>query len=401
MKIKVGIIYGGDSVEHEVSIITAVQAMSYMDSEKYDIIPIYIGKDRTWYTGKMLMDMDVYKDFETLKKYAKKIVLTKINQKFVLQSTTGFFRKIVTELDIAFPIVHGKGVEDGSLAGYLDSVGIPYVGSNVLGSSLGQDKIIQKQIMEASNIPTPKYTWFYDSQYINDPEQIKKNVKKLGYPVIVKPAKLGSSIGIMIAKNENELDKAITDAIQYDNKILIEEVISDLMEVNCSVFGNYEYQETSALAQMKTKNTFLTFEDKYIGGGKGKKGTLKGAGKMSTGDMIVPAKLDTALEKQVKELSIETFKALNLSGVARIDLLIDTKKKQVYVNEPNTIPGCLAFYMWMPLGKSYTKLLDDMITLAIKDYKNNMKKTSSFESNVLSTFDGSKGLKGLKGKMRQ
>lgn len=401
MKIKVGVIYGGDTVEHEVSIITAVQAMNYMNTDKYDIIPIYISKDRIWYTGKMLMDMDVYKDFDNLKRYAKKVTLTKKDGSYILQATHGLFRKTVTELDVAFPIVHGKGVEDGSLAGYLDLVGIPYVGPNVLGAALGQDKVVQKQIMEASKISTPKYVWFYDTEYLSDSEKIKKDIKKLGYPVIVKPAKLGSSVGITIAKDEKELDNAVNDAIKYDNKVLVEEVIQNLMEVNCSVFGNYEYQETSALAQMKTKNEFLTYEDKYISGGKGKKGSLKGTGKMSTSDMVVPAKLDEEIDKKIRDLSVRTFKALNLSGVARIDLLVNKKTNEVYVNEPNTIPGSLAFYMWIPAGKEYTNLLDDMITLAIKDYKNNAKKTSSFESNILSTFNGSKGIKGMKGKMRQ
>lgn len=400
MKIRVGVIYGGDTVEHEVSIITAVQAMNYMNTDKYDIIPIYISKDRVWYTGKMLLDMDVYKDFDNLKKYAKRVTLTKKDGAYILQATHSLFRKTVSEIDIAFPIVHGKGVEDGSLAGYLDSIGVPYVGPNVLGAALGQDKVVQKQIMEASKISIPKYIWFYDIEYLTNSDKIRKDIKKLGYPVIVKPAKLGSSVGITIAKDEEALDKAINEAIKYDNKVLVEEVIPNLMEVNCSVFGNYEYQETSALAQMKTKNEFLTYEDKYISGGKGKKGSLKGAGKMSTGDMIVPAKLEEEIDRKVRELSIATFKTLNLSGVARIDLLINTKTNEVYVNEPNTIPGCLAFYMWIPVGKEYKDLLDDMITLAIKDYKNNAKKTSSFESNILSTFNGSKGLKGMKGKMR-
>ena len=400
MKIKVGVIYGGDSVEHEVSIITAVQAMNFMNKDKYDIVPIYISKDRVWYTGKMLMDMDVYKDFDNLKRYAKKVTLIKKDNEFVLQNTTGLFRKTIDTIDIAFPMVHGKGVEDGSLAGYLDLIGIPYVGSDILGSALGQDKVLQKQVLEASKVKVPKYAWFYDAEYLNDEEAIKKEVKKLGYPVIVKPAKLGSSVGITIAKDEESLDKAIREAIKYDNKVLIEEVIQNLMEVNCSVFGNYEYQETSVLVQMLTKNAFLTFEDKYINGGKGKKGPVKTPGKMSNSDMIIPAKVDKKLEEKIKEVSVETFKALNLSGVVRIDLLVDTKTNEVYVNEPNTIPGSLAFYMWTAIGTEYPKLLDDMITLAIKDYKNNSKKISSFESNILSTYNGSKGLKGMKGKLR-
>lgn len=401
MKIKVGVIFGGETVEHEVSIITAVQAMNYMNKDKYDIIPIYISKDRTWYTGKMLMDMDVYKDFDSLKKYAKKVILTNKNGQFILKSMQGLFNRTIEELDIAFPIVHGKNAEDGTLQGYLDTIGIPYVGSNVLGSALGQDKVVMKQIMESCKIQSPKYVWFYDCEYLSKTSEITKEIKKLGYPVIVKPAKLGSSVGITVAKDEKSLDKAVNEAIKYDNKILVESMVSNLVEVNCSVFGNYEYQETSAIAQMKTKNEFLTYEDKYINGGKGKKGSLKGTGKMSTGDMIVPAKLEESLDKKVRELSIKTFKALNLSGVARIDLLIDSKTNEVYVNEPNTIPGSLSFYMWVPVKKEYTTLLDDLITLAIKDYKNNSKKTSSFESNILSTFNGSKGLKGMKGKLRK
>ena len=186
MKIKLGVIFGGCTVEHEVSIITAVQAMNNIDEEKYDIIPIYISKDRIWYTGKMLMDIDVYRNFDTLKKYAKKVMLVKKENGFFLQKVNGIFKSDVAELDVVFPIVHGKGVEDGSLAGLLDSVGIPYVGPNVLGAALGQDKVVQKQVMSSCNINIPKYTWFYDTDYLNDNKDILANIKALKYPVIVK-----------------------------------------------------------------------------------------------------------------------------------------------------------------------------------------------------------------------
>lgn len=395
MKIKVGVIFGGDSVEHEVSIITAVQAMSFMDQEKYDIVPIYITKDRTWYTGKMLMDMDVYKDFDSLKRYVKPVCLTNLNGEFCLLGTKGLFRKVVDKIDIAFPIVHGKGVEDGSLEGYLESVGVPTVGPTLLGAALGQDKIVMKQVLDSYKIPNPAYTWFYDSEYLSNHDEIIKKIEKLKYPVIIKPARLGSSVGIKIAKTKEELDNAIEEAIKYDSKILVEKVISDLKEVNCAVVGNYEYQETSLIALMKTKNDFLTYEDKYLSGGKGKKG-CKGpkSGNMSTSEFDIPAKISKELEDRVKELSKETFKALNLSGVARIDFLIDGKTNEVYVNEPNTIPGSLSFYLFKPAGKEYKNLLDEMITLAIKEYKNESKKISSFESNILSTYNGSKGVKG-------
>lgn len=397
MKIKVGVIYGGCTVEHEVSVITAVQAMQNMNQDKYEIIPIYIGKDRTWNTGKALMEMDVYRDLGLLKKYTKQVVLINKDGRFILQNTKGLIRRDLMELDLAFPMVHGKNVEDGSIQGLLDSIGIPYVGSKVLGAALGQDKVIQKQIMRECNIPTPKYVSFYDFEYLTNTNEITKKVAKLGYPVIIKPAKLGSSIGISVAHNEMELDHSIMGAIEYDNKVIVEEMIPNLLEVNCGVLGNYEYQEASDIAEMMTKNAFLTYEDKYIGSGKGKmKGSKKCGGDMSTGEMRIPAHIDDELTKKVKDLTIKTFQALNLSGVARIDFLINRETKEVYVNEPNTIPGSLCFYLWKKGGKNYETLLDDMMMIAIKEFKNESKKVSSFDSNILSTYNGAKGLKGAK-----
>ena len=231
MKIKVGVIFGGETVEHEVSIISAIQAINNMDTNKYDIVPIYIAKDRTWYTGKMLSDIELYKDMDLLKRYAKKVTLCKKNNSFYLVNTKGLFRHDIEELDIAFPIVHGINVEDGTLQGYLDTIGIPYVGSKVLGAALGQDKVVMKQIFESENIPVVPYTWFYDSEYYTKKEEIIKNVKKIGYPVIIKPANLGSSVGISIAKNEEELSKCIEEAIEYDTKIVIEKVIEDIVTI--------------------------------------------------------------------------------------------------------------------------------------------------------------------------
>lgn len=396
MRIKVGVIFGGETVEHEISVITAVQAMEHMNKEVYDIIPIYISKDRIWYTGDMLKDIEVYRDFNELKKYAKQVVLTKTKEGFFLQKTTGLFRKNVTDIDVAFPIVHGNNAEDGTLQGYLDSVGIPYVGSRVLGSALGQDKVVMKQVFESAGLPIVDYVWFYDNEYTNDPETIFAKVKKLGYPVIVKPATLGSSVGITFVKNEEELGEAIETAINYDVKIIVEAAVQNLVEVNCSVFGNYANQETSVIEEVTSDEDFLTYADKYVGGSKGK---LKGGSSkgMASASRIIPARISDELKKQVEETSIKVFKLLNLGGVCRIDYLIDKKTNKLYINEPNTIPGSLSFYLWEPAGKKYQDLLDDMITMAIRDYKNRAKKTYSFESNILSNM-GIKGLKGFKGK---
>lgn len=393
MKIKVGVIFGGETVEHEVSVITAVQAMEHINRDKYDVVPIYISKDRIWYTSPMLTDIEVYKDFKDLKRYAKQVVLTKIDDKFYLQKTKGLFKTNVTDIDIAFPIVHGNNVEDGTLQGYLDSVGIPYVGSKVLGSALGQDKVVMKQVFKNMGLPIVDYTWFFDSEYADDCEKIFDNVKKLGYPVIVKPATLGSSVGITYVKEEKELANAIEEAMKYDVKVVVEKAVKNLVEVNCSVLGNYSYQETSVIEEVTSDEEFLTYADKYIGGSKGKlKGPSKG---MASASRIIPARISKELETNIKETSKAAFKALNLGGVCRIDYLIDKKTNKYYINEPNTIPGSLSFYLWEKTGKKYEDLLDEMITLCIKDYKNRSKKIYSFESNILSNY-GIKGLKGMK-----
>ena len=394
MRIKVGVIFGGETVEHEVSIITAVQAMEHIDQNKYEIVPIYISKDRIWYTGAMLKEIEIYKDFNELKRYAKQVVLTKIGDKFYLQKTKGLFRKNVTDIDIAFPIVHGNNVEDGTLQGYLDSVGIPYVGSKVLGSALGQDKVVMKQVFRDMGLPIVDYTWFFDSEYADDTENIFAKVKKLGYPVVVKPATLGSSVGITYVKEEKNLANAIEEAMKYDSKLVVEKAVENLIEVNCSVFGNYSHQEASVIEEVTSDDEILTYQDKYIGGSKGK---LKGGSKgMASASRIIPARISKELENNIKETSKQAFKALNLGGVCRIDYLIDKKTNKYYINEPNTIPGSLAYYLWEPTGKKYEDLLDEMITLSIKDYKNRSRKIYSFESNILSNY-GVKGLKGAKG----
>ena len=393
MKIKIGVIYGGETVEHEVSIISALQAIQNLNKDKYEVVPIYISKSRIWYTGHMLLDMDFYKDFSNTEKFATKVVLCKKDNKFYLQKTNGILRKDITDLDIILPVVHGNNVEDGTLAGYLDTIGIPYVGSHVLGAALGQDKVLMKQVMSSSNIPVVDYTWFYDTEYLENSDKILKDIKKLEYPVVVKPATLGSSVGITFVKSEKDINEAIETAISYDSKIVVEKAVENLVEVNASVLGNYEYQKVSPLEEVMGLDEILSFTDKYLSNSK-TKGSSKG---MAQTSRIVPARISKELTKDIQETSKKVFRLLNLSGVCRIDYLIDKKSNKFYVNEPNTIPGSLSFYLWKECGMSYTELLEEMIQIAIKDYKNKNKKTRSFESNILEGFNGSKGVKGLKG----
>lgn len=394
MKIKVGVLFGGASVEHEVSIITAIQAMNKIDQSKYEIVPIYITKDRKWYTGKMLLDIDIYSDLDLLKRYAKEVVLYQKQGRFILQNKFGFFKKEIAEIDIAFPIMHGTGGEDGSLQGYFEMIGIPYCESNLFASCVGQDKVFMKQILESNGVNIVKYKWFFDSEYFSDSEKVIHEVEKLGYPVIVKPACLGSSVGIKVCHDVLELQEAITDAIKYDEKFVVEEVVNNLKEVNISVLGNHEKQELSVIEEVGSKNEMLTYEDKYIGGGK-TKGKIASKG-MASAKRIIPAKISKGLSEDVRDLAIKTFRSLNSSGVVRIDFLIDMDKNKVYVNEINSIPGSLSYYLWEKTDKEYEELLENIIDLGVMRYKKLEQKTHSFDTNILEGFKGIKGVKGIK-----
>lgn len=402
MKIRVGVLYGGKTTEHEVSIITAVQAMGFLNTEKYEVVPMYLTKENEMYTGEPLKEMEVYKEPELLKRYCKNVVCYNKNGALALQSKNGIFKKIVKMVDIVIPCVHGYNMEDGNVEGMLETYGVPYTGSDIYGCTVGQDKVFQKQILASNGISVPKYTWFYDNEYFEDNSKILSDVKKIGYPVIVKPARQGSSIGIKLANNEEELKEAIEEAIKYDEKILVEEEIPNVVELNCSVLGSTSYMETSAIEQVMGKDDILSFNDKYIGSGakKGVKGSSTSKGMVSA-NRIIPAEIPDALASEIAETSKKVFRVLGASGVVRIDYLYDKKAKKYYVNELNTIPGSLSFYLWTPLNKEYDELLDDMINIAVKRYKKKLKKTTTFESNILSNFDGTKGTKGLKEKLRQ
>ena len=405
MKIRVGVIFGGESVEHEVSIISAIQAMNKMDEEKYEIIPIYITKDREWYTGDMLKDIDVYQDLSLIKRYGTNVVLYYKDGSYILQKKTGLLKRTVKEIDIAFPIVHGTNVEDGVLQGYLETIGIPFVGPNVYGAVAGQDKTVMKDIWNHIGLPMTDYVWFYDVDYRQEPETVYKEIKKLKYPLIVKPATTGSSVGISVCENEEELKDSIDEALQYDTKIIVEEVVQNLKEVNIAVMGNYEHQKVSEIEEVLSGNKFLTYNDKYIGGGKGKiKGGVKvGKSKgMASTNRKLPAELDKKTREEIEDIAIKAFKALGSAGNSRIDFLIDEKTNKVYINEINSIPGSLAFYLWEAKGLDFTKVLDEMINIGIKDYKKRISKTHSFDTNILAGFasnNGVKGMKGTKGKL--
>ena len=376
MRLNLGVIFGGKSVEHEISIISAVEAMANIDTNKYRVIPIYIDKENNWYTGEHLKEILHYRDIELVKRYAKKVSLVKRGKSFILESQ-GFLKRNLFVIDLVLPIGHGAFVEDGSLQGYLSMLGIPYVGSSVLGAAIGQDKVIQKELLKQNNIPVCDYVWFYDYEFEKNRNEVLNRISTLKYPLYVKPATLGSSIGITVAKDEKELIKGIKDAVKLDRKILIEEQVNNVKEINISVLGDYEKQSVSEIEEINVTGEFYSFKEKYVEGYSKTKGKDKKSKPLISKEMI----------EDMKNYAVKTFKVLNASGVARIDFLIDDRNKKLFVNEINTIPGDLSSYLWMAKKMSEQELIENLIKLAIAKQKKRDEMIYAFPGNLLEQYD--------------
>ena len=383
MKVKVGVFFGGKSVEHEVSIITAIQAIENMDKEKYDVVPIYITKDNKMYVGDLIGDISNYKDIDNLLKNSTQIMLAQKDDKVaLLRCEKKMFQSNEYDyIDIAFPIVHGTNVEDGTLQGFLKMLNLPYTGCDVLSSSVGMDKYVCKCVLKDNNIPTLSCKCVSSRDYNENSDKIMKDIEKeFKYPVIVKPINLGSSVGIKIAKDKKELKDAIENAFEYSRKILVERAIKNLKEINCSVVGDYEFAKASECEEPVKTDEILSYKDKYISGGK-KGGAQKS---MNASVLKLPAEIDKKTKEKIQELALKTFDVLGCSGVIRIDFMIDKDTNEIYVNEVNTIPGSLSFHLWKATDLPYNKLLDELIDLALKRNREEKNITYSFDSNILS-----------------
>lgn len=412
MKIKVGVFFGGKSVEHEISVITMSQVISSLNPDKYEIVPIYISKQGVMYTGEDLLDLYSFKDMDVLLKRCYKVCVVNDGKGVkVMRCPAPFIgRRVLNTIDVAFPIVHGTNVEDGTMAGFLNLLDIPYVGPDIMASSIGMDKILMKKVLKESGLPVVDYVSFFSMEYIKDEEKIQKEIKeKLRFPVIVKPGNLGSSVGIKKANNESELVEAIEFAMEFSDRIIVENAVENLKEINCSVIGNIVDSETSVCEEPFFSDEILSYADKYMGGSKSNKGVgIKGGAKgiagakaggkgMAVSDKKLPADISDEKRDEIQKLTKETFKVLGCSGVARVDFLMDKKTENVYVNEINTIPGALSYYLWEATGKSFEKELDELIDIALKRHREREKLTFSYDQNILAMQGGTKGSKGMKG----
>ena len=380
---------GGQSCEHEISCITANQVLKALDEEKYDIIPVYVAKNNDLYTGEKLFELKNYYDLDAMCNDLDKVCLYKDNNKTYIKPISGLFAKART-IDVAFLAMHGTGGEDGSLQGFMELLDIPYTSSNVLGSAIGQDKVIMKEVLEYERIPILPWFYVFSSDIDEQIKSIERKAAEIGYPLIVKPANLGSSIGIEIVHKKSELYDKLKEAANYDSKLCIEKMVTELKEVNISVMGNTNEAQLSAIEEVVKNDELLSFKDKYESNGGGKKGggklkTTASKGMASTSRKI-PAQLTKKQEKEVREAALKSFKALNANGTVRIDFIIDDSTGEVYVNEINSIPGSLAFYLWKEVGIDFTKECDILIDNALKMYREKKKMTRSFDTNILSNY---------------
>ena len=394
MKLKVGVIFGGRTVEHEISIITANQAITNINKEKYEIIPIYISKNGKMYTGKELLDLKEYRNLDSLVKKCEEIVLVNNGEKadIIRVKNKMFSNNVINSIDLAFPIMHGTNGEDGSIQGFLEILGIPYIGPDVLASSIGMDKIMMRRILKEQKIPSLDYVAFYSLDYINNEEKyIKEIEEKISYPVIVKAGNLGSSVGIKKAKNKNQLVEAIEFAMEFSDRIMVEKAIENLKEINCSVMGDMIEATPSICEEPIGSDEILSYTDKYVGNSKTKGGT-KSKG-MATLQRKVPAEISEETAKKIQDIAVKTFKILGCNGVSRIDFMIDLDDNSIYVNEINTIPGALSYYLWEATGKTFEKELDDLVDLAFKRNRERQNRTYSYDQNILALGNGVKGVK--------
>lgn len=399
MKTKLCVLFGGKSVEHEISVISALQAMENLNADKYDIIPVYISKSGEMYTGENLRNADNYKDLKALCSSSEKVTLVRDGDKVLVMRYPArrFGKNIISEIDVAFPIVHGTNVEDGALQGYLKTLGVPFVGCDVTASAVGMDKYVMKSVLESEGFPVLKCLRF-NRRRDRIADCIKKIEDTIPYPVIIKPVNLGSSVGISKAADRNSLEEALSEAFSYAECVLAERAIVKLREINCSVVGDSTKAEASECEEPFMHDEILSYSDKYLGGAKGSKSGDKSSG-MASLQRKIPADISPELREEIRTMACRAFQQLGCSGVSRVDFMIDCDENKVYINEFNTIPGSLSFYLWRPLGVSYRELLDRLIALALKRSREEADITYSFDTNVLAmgAARGAKGAKGTKG----
>ncbi|MGI6150683.1 MAG: D-alanine--D-alanine ligase family protein [Christensenellales bacterium] len=400
MKKNVAVLFGSRSVEHDVSIVTGIQLIENIDREKYNVIPVYIAKDGEWYTGQKLCDISFVREFDKNAKEIKRVYLPPApgNRGLLTHPASGGLfgrgKQECIPVDVFIPALHGLHGEDGTIQGLLELADIPYTSAGVVGSAAGMDKYVMKCAFKGAGVPVVEGVVFNRDEWEHDPDAVANWLEEeVGYPMFIKPANLGSSIGINRADDREKLLFAVTVAAPYDRRIIAEQAIVENIEINCSCMGFGGDVTPSVCEQPISWGELLDFSAKYLSGGK--------TGSASTGmaslNRMIPAPISDELTNKVQDLSVKIFKTLDCKGVVRIDFLYDTKNDKLYANEINTIPGSFAFYLWEPLGIPYSELIDRLIAYAEVAHREKARSSYAFESDILKkTGLGAKGAKGSK-----
>lgn len=382
MKKTIAVLYGGKTAEHDVSIITGIQLMDNADKSKYDIVPVYIARNGQWFTGEKLRNIEFLKTFNGNSNEVDKVYISPVPgiKGLLVEKKAGLFGGSKTEtihIDAVIPAMHGMNGEDGTLQGLFQLAEIPYACTGITGSAVGMDKIIMKSVFKGCGFPVIPYINFTRTEWNENNDKILDLAEKeIGYPMIVKPSNLGSSIGISKAKDRESLKKAVNVATFYDRRLIIEHAVEEITEVNCSCLGFEDDIKISELEEPVTWESFLTFEEKYM------RGSGKSEG-MASLDRRIPAQIAPEMAQEVKELSKKVFAALDCKGIVRIDYIIDKSINKLYVNEINTLPGSFAFYLWEPIGVKYETLIDEMIEQAFIQHKQMVDNNYAYDSDIL------------------
>jgi len=396
MKKRVAVIFGGKSPEHEVSVITGLQVIENIDKEKFDVLPIYVAKDGRWFSGSELLKIETYKNLGLIPaRTTQEAVIPSDTAKGLMpipKSSLNLFKKNTSEtIDVLLPTFHGGIGESGSFQGMFDIMNIPYVGPSVLGGALSMDKVVMKQLFQQNNLPITKYVWFNRHDFEKNRTEVLNTIEKdLKYPLFVKPSNGGSSIGTTKAHDRKELENAIEVANLFDRRFIVEEAFENAQEINISVIGNYDSElMTSVCEEVFSTGEVLTYEDKYVGGGK-KTGASKG---MASTKRQIPANLSKEIEEKIQTLAKKAFSILESSGVARVDFLVNKKTNEVVILEINNPPGSMAYYLWEASELPFKEMISKLITLAIERYEDDMKNTKTFSNNILQDYHpgGAKG----------
>lgn len=384
----IGVFFGSGSVEHDISIITGQLVIAGLKGLGYPVTPVYITKAGKWMLGEELGDLKLFSDptkkIEDEKKYYEYYLDMEQSIGKMVFRRKGLRSRTIT-IDLAFPALHGTFGEDGKIQGLFEMLGVPYVGCGVLASAVSMDKVLTKQVYELHKIPTAKFLYFYREQWEKDPQNIITKIKtNLPWPIIIKPAHLGSSIGISKVKNQEgkDLANALELGFFYDEKVIVEEAVQNLMDVTCCVIGNRQ-PRFSVLQESLIAQDVLDFESKYLKDGGAQTGKAQGG-------LVIPARLDEETTKQIQNTAMEVFKILECSGIARVDFLYDRAAKKFFVNEVNPLPGTLYHHLWKASGVELDELLQKLIKFAEEKYELGRQTNYTFESSVLKNLKGSK-----------